>query len=142
MIILLHLLNDNQDHVTVFNRSSECDVLFPSPVVYKYEPYTQCLTSLKIHNNNKKDCQALAKKNRPRRLINAKLERKKTQNMRRRKKVNANELFSPSGQRISASYVQMLIQCSISYRHIWRKYPAITLQIRNREYLLAKSRIE
>ena len=32
----------------------------------------------------KKDCKALATKNRPRRLINAKLERKKTQSMRKK----------------------------------------------------------
>ena len=38
MIILLHLLSDNQDRVAFFYWSSECDVLLP--VVYKYEPYT------------------------------------------------------------------------------------------------------
>ena len=40
----------------------------------------------------KKDCKALVTKNRLRRLINADLEQKKTQNMRK----NTNRLFSPS----------------------------------------------
>ena len=38
MIILLHLLINNRNHVMVFYWSSKCDVLLP--VVYKYKPYT------------------------------------------------------------------------------------------------------
>ena len=81
-----------------------------------------------------KDCKALATKNRQRRLINAKLEGKKTQNMRKK---HANGFFNPtasSGLPISASYG--LDADSVSYHHIWRKYPDIA---DDRECLLAKS---
>ena len=80
MIILLHLLNDNRDRVSVFYWSSECDVLLP--VVCKYEPYTYTYKlgcsgdNEQIFNNNKKKyCKVLATKNRQRRLINSKLDR-------------------------------------------------------------------
>jgi hypothetical protein len=64
-------------------------------------------------------------KNRPRRLINAKLEQKKAQNMRT-KTSNAERTFQ---SKWLADFCQLRLDAdSVSYRHICRKYPAFADQ--------------
>jgi hypothetical protein len=74
------------------------------------------------NNNNNNYCKALATKNCPRRLINAKLERKKTQNM-----------LGKCQQTFQSKWLADICQLrldadNVSYRHIRRKYPDIANQ--------------
>lgn len=107
----------------------------PNVMVYKYEPHTgyYILTCLNIQIgfrcdngqifNNNKYCKALVTKNCPRSLINAKLEQKKTQNVRKKK---CQWTFQ---SKWLANFCQLRLEAdSVSYCLIWRKYPDIADQ--------------
>ena len=82
----------------------------------------------------KKNCKALVKKNRPKRLINAKLERKKTQNIKKK----CQQTFQSKWLADFCSYGWTLIVSHIAIS----RGNILILSIRNRECLFTKSWIE